>query len=216
MADTDLTTPATAAAELGITQSDARLKRLISVASSAIRRYLERPLLHYAAGHVEKVPGFGRPRLVLSRTPVLSVASVVLDGATFAASEYSIEDADAGFLWRSGGWPSTASVQGGLVQSDPAVGFERAGYVVTYTGGWVTPAQADTAGWGGPARSLPEELEQACIDTVTALYRSGGNDPSVSSESMGDYSVTYRDSHQAGVIPARAMPMLDMWRRVSG
>lgn len=215
MADGDLTTVATAAGELGLTASDARVIRLVTAASEAIRRYLGRAQLHYQAARVEKVRGFGRQRLVLEVTPVLSVASVVLgDGSTVDASEYEIEDAEAGFLWRDGGWPYTGAVRPGMMQVDPAVGTEKAEIAVTYTGGWVTPAQAAGTGWAGPARSLPADLEHVALETITSMYRRGGADRDVLSESLGDYSASYRqDVGAGGLIPAALLPQLDVYRR---
>lgn len=218
MADSDLTTPATVAAELGVTVSDPRLARIVAAASAAIRRYLNRPRMHYSAGFVEKLPGFGRPRLVVGLTPVVSVASIVLgDGTVVPVSEYEVEDADNGFIWRDACWPWTAGIHGGLLYSDPAVGTEKADIVATYTGGWVTPAQAATIGWSGPARSLPDDLEHACVETAVSVYRRGGADRDVQSESLGDYSVSYRGEVSAGgIVPAAVLPQLDAWRRPLG
>ena len=214
MADGDLTTVAAAADELGLTASDARVMRLVTAASEAIRRYLGRAQLHYQAGRVELVRGYGRQRLLLEVTPVLSVASVVLGGSALEVSEYKIEDAEAGFLWRDSGWPYTGSVRPGLLQVDPAVGTEKAEITVTYTGGWVTPAQAAGTGWAGPPRSLPYDIEHVALETITALYRRGGADRDVVSESLGDYSASYRqDVGAGGMIPAALLPQLDVYRR---
>lgn len=116
-ADSDLTLAATLATELGVDPADAKLPRYIAVASEAIRQYLNRRQLHYAAAYVEKVPGFvGTPRLVLGLTPLGTIASIVLpDGTTVDGSEYVVEDADAGLVYRDTGWAFTGLVQAGLL-----------------------------------------------------------------------------------------------------
>jgi hypothetical protein len=215
--EADLTLPATVAAELGIASSDARLPRLIAAASAAIRAHLGRPQLHYSAAYVEKVAGFGGPRLVLGLTPVGAIASIVLgDGSTVTASEYTLEDAQAGLVYRTGCWPWTGLVRPGLLYSDPAMGTEKAEITVTYAGGWVTPAQAGSNGWTGPAQSLPADIEEAAVQTVVGLYRRGGLDPSIASEGLGDYSVSYRaeDPSLGSALPARALQLLAPYRRL--
>lgn len=222
MAASDLTLPATVAAELGgdVVAGDSRLPRLIAAASGAILRHLGRPQLHYAAAYTESLPGHGRQRLVLGLTPVLDVTSVVIDGVTLSADDYELEDADAGLLYRLACWPWTGVYRGGLPpQLDRDAGSERAVIVVTYEGGWVTPAQATGAGWTGPVRSLPYDLEEACVQTVVGLYRRGGLDPSIASESLGDYSVSFRAPNLAagsgGVIPESALALLAPYRRLA-
>lgn len=210
MAISDLTLPATAAEALGVEPSDPRLPRLIAVASEVIRRYLDRPQLHYGAVIVERLRGYAEQvRLRLGVLPVVSVTTVVLpDGTSLAASEYTIEDPAGGVLYRSVGWPYTGLVRAGLLYDSPAVGTEAQSIVATYAGGWVTPAQVGT-------RTLPYDLEEACIQVVSALYRSMGKDPLVASESLGDYSVSYRGQMPlGGMVPDAVLAQLDGYRRL--
>lgn len=214
MADSDLTLPATVATELagGVLSSDARLPRLIAVASAAIASYLDRGQLHYSAAITEKVKAFGRPRLVLDVTPIVAITSITLDDGTVVAStDYTIENARAGFLYRRAGWASTGLVRGGLPPgNDPAPGTEESSITVVYGGGWVCPAQSGT-------RNLPYDIEEAALQTAVALYRGNGRDPSVSSEALGDYSVSYRgEVNPAGIIPPNVIAMLDKYRRPLG
>jgi hypothetical protein len=52
------------------------------------------------------------------------------------------------------------------------------------------------------------------LETITALYRRGGADRDVVSESLGDYSASYRqDVGAGGMIPAALLPQLDVYRR---
>ncbi len=215
--DSDLTTVAVAADSLGVSDpADAKVARAVSAASSAIARYINRPRLHYTVGFVEKLRGhIEQTRLQLGLLPVSSVASVVFaDGTSLAASDYVVEDLEQGWLYRSI-WPYTGLVRSGLLYDTPAVGTERASIVVTYTGGWVTPAQAVSVGWPGPARNLPSDVEEACLQTVAAIYQGSGRDGAVASESFGDYSVAYRASLLGGgVIPDSAMPLIAAYRRL--
>jgi hypothetical protein len=211
--ESDLTTPAAIAADLGIDVGEPRLQRLIRVASDAVTRYLNRTRLHYATAFVEALAAPPRAvRLVLELTPVVSVASVAIDGVALAAADWSLESADAGFLYRSWGWPFTGQVRPGLQYTDPDVGTEQRRITVTYAGGWVTPAQAASAGWAGPARSLPYEIEHAAIATAISLWHSGASDARVQSEALGSYSVTYAAG--GGLLPDAARSLLDPWRRL--
>lgn len=217
MADSDLTLAATAAEALGVSPSDPKLPRLIGAASEAMAAYIGRRL-HYGAAHVERLAGYvNQVRLYLGVTPVLTVAQVVLpDGSvlTEAADDFALEDGTV--LYRAAGWPFTGLVRAGLLYDMPAVGTEKRGIVATYAGGWVTPAQAATPGWSGPVRSLPYELEEACLQTVASLFAKQGADQTISSESLGAYSVSYRPNviPGGGLIPDAVMPTLDRYRRL--
>lgn len=211
MAASDLTLPTTLADHLGggVSSGDARLGLLISAASAAIRGYLNQDQLHYQAGLVEKVASsLTSPRICLAVTPVVSVASVVLpDGTTI--TDWELEDVKLGFIRRLVGWPYTGQVLPGLLQVDPLAGSAKAGITVTYTAGWVTPAQASTTGWDSTTlpRNLPVDLELACILTATAMYRGLGRDPTISSEGLGDYSVSYLNPNK--MTGARQSPLPD-------
>lgn len=217
MAASDLTLPATVAAELagGVTSADSRLPRLIAAASAAILRHLNRPQLHYSAAYEETLAGHGRHRLVLGLCPVLDVTSVTIDGSTISADSYELEDAEAGLLYRSARWPWTGYTRGGLPpQTDRDAGSEEACITVTYEGGYVTPAQAAEVGWAGPARSLPYDLEEACVQAVVNLYRRGGDAAGIASESLGAYSVSYRIPDGAGgLLPDSVLAQLARYVR---
>jgi hypothetical protein len=87
----------------------------------------------------------------------------------------------------------------------------------------VTPNQVASSGWSALLpRTLPFDLEQATIDTAVALYRRGGMDPNISAESMGSYSVSYRNPNSViglglgGFIPDLARASLDNYVRPLG
>jgi hypothetical protein len=210
--DSDLTTVAEAAGAIGVGAADPKLPRLIASASEAIRRYIGRPRLHYGAAIVEKLAGYagqarllGTVRLYLGTVPIVSVASVVLpDGTSLAPSDYVIEDPVAGILYRREGWPFTGVDTGGVFHS------EEKSIVVTYAGGWVTPAAESGT------RTLPYDLEHACLLTVVSMYRSEPRDMSITSESLGDYSVSYDkpDASGGGLLPAAVQALLATYRRL--
>lgn len=211
MADSDLTLPATAADALGVAAADSKLPRLIGAASEIIRRYIGRPRLYFTAGFVERLPGYiQQVRLRLGLLPLISVASVVLpDGTSLAASDYVREDDEAGVLYRASGWPWTGLIRPGVLYDAPAVGTEAKTIVVTYTGGWVTPAQGGT-------RTLPFDIEEACLQAVSAIYRHQGVDPLIASESLGDYSVSFRELPPLeGLVSAGVLAQLSSYRRLA-
>jgi hypothetical protein len=213
LADSDLTLAATAALELGVDAADPRLPRAIGAASDAIRGHLRRGQLHRNASIVEKVAGFGRARIVLNVTPIVNALQAVLpDGSvlTFAAGDFTVEDADAGFLYRRAGWPYTGFARGGLPPAnEPTPGSETPLITVTYAGGWQTPAQGGT-------RTLPYDIEQACLQLVTNIYRGGGQAENVAAESLGAYSVTYADRARVGLLSPSVQQLLAPYVRHEG
>jgi len=72
----------------------------------------------------------------------------------------------------------------------------------------------------GP-RTLPYDLEQACIDGVVSLYRQRGTDGHIASEALGDASVSYRAVNTAigtgsgGMLPDHVLAQLAAYRRIA-
>lgn len=212
-----LTTLETVKDELGISGSadDARLARYINTASRAIVNFCGREF-HHVAGGTENLSGMGTARLMVSRTPLLDVTKIELDGTELDASEYEVEDAGAGFIRSTGSGFVACRAEVPDLSGDLLVGTEAANYTVTYDGGYVTPEQATEE----LPRTLPEDIEEACIQTVTAMYRKRGQDRDIQSESLGDYSVTYAGANTAigrgtgGIIPDAAVTLLRKYRRM--
>ncbi len=205
-----LTTLALVKDELGITAStyDTVLERMILAASQAIGRFCNRDFRKEAA--TERLPGSGTLRLVLARTPVTAIASIVDDGTTVGSGTYSIENAAAGIVVGDAVWRSQDLAVGIGIGQEPVPGTGKRALVVTYTGGYVLPG--DSTG----TRDLPYDLEEACIVTVVALYRRRGQDRTVVQEQLGDAAQTYAssDAMTASVIPAEAQAILRRYRRV--
>lgn len=171
-----LTLLETAKTELGLsgTASDAVVERLINGASEAIERYCRRSFAR-ATVTSERVKGYAGPRLLLERTPIVSVTSIIINGSTIDAAGYYIEKAEAGVLYRPAGWEWTAQTQVGSIIQEPSPGTEEGLYLVTYVGGYQTPAQGGT-------RTLPYDLEQACLECVTNFYRGRGKHQALETE----------------------------------
>lgn len=181
-----LTTVATMEDELGIAANSAtaRLERLIAVASDIIERYCSRKFARQV-GIVENVEGQGGQLLILRRTPIVQVTSIKYDGELVDATTYETkaEDKARGFVRRDAGWNWTAATFDAMSPVS-AAGTEKRSYEVTYDAGYVLPKD-------GAGRDLPYDLEQACIELVTSLYRGRGRDKNIASESVGGASRSY-------------------------
>ncbi len=189
---TDLCLAATVAADLGV-PVDASVERCVSSASRAIARLCGRAFERVTV--TEYPASYGRPFLLLERPPLVAIVSVTEAGELLDPTRYTIAGdlADGGLVYRlEDTWPETARV-GGLVtttvelrQGSPAA------LAVTYTGGYVTPGQVALDATVGPV-TLPADVEEAAILEACALYRGRGRDADVSAESLGDWSVSYRE-----------------------
>lgn len=140
---------------LGITDSsqDTVLGQIIDDASSAIATYLGRDLARQR--YLETVAGTGRVRLLLSRYP-LDRDSITLTIDDLADTDWSVEDAETGRLWRDSGWPAGIWAIGEEPERSTAVTY-KAGYVlpdqivawstllVVVAGSWVRPTVTATA-----------------------------------------------------------------------
>ena len=95
-------------------------------------------------------------RLILGAPVIASVSAVTLDGQ--AVTDYVVEDAAQGWLWRDGGWggetyelPAYGSVSGANIP-----GTAQRVLSVTYLAGYVTPSQAAASPTGGATLSTRE------------------------------------------------------------
>ena len=139
--ETDLTTLRRVKIELGLdlttTTNDELLLSLITEASQAIEDYCHRD---FSRATVKEITaGNGRVRLMLSRTPVAEIESVVRDDSTIASTNYSIEDAESGALYRETGWYWTVSEDARFLVPYSQASADHPEYEVTYTGGYLLP-----------------------------------------------------------------------------
>jgi hypothetical protein len=207
---TDFTTVTRAVEELGISYEEAAqnrtlLRRLISRASDTIRTCTDR---EFAQEKVEEsltviTPS---PRLILTRSPLVTIHTVEYDGQTIDAGEYMIENADSGFLYLKEGrtWSST-SLTGGLYEPR-RTRYGRYEIKATYTGGYQMPTDSS-------AGTLPADLERAAIELVASYFHSRAINPNITRERIGEASVSYTDSGPGG-IPVTAHSIIEKYRRI--
>jgi len=200
--DSDLTTLASVKAEFGIVTGadDALLLALIGQASAAIERNLNRGALGLATyQETYRAPpaaggygGRGRLRLMLSRTPVSTITSIVEDGVILTAGDDYDFEPDVGFVNR---------LAGGRAREWTAQTIQ-----VTYDAGYILPRF--------PARDLPADIERACISLVKLYYFARNRDPLVKSEDVqGAVNTAYFVGGDA--IPPDIAGLLDRFREIS-
>lgn len=201
---TNMTTLFTVKAMLGVSNSDddALLELLIRQATSMVETETDRK---FAKETVEEtLPSNGSNYLIVSRTPVVSITSIELDGSTVDSSDYSLEDSDAGLIFNEDGWVNTIIMSNYLTGYSTQTGAKD--YKITYEGGYVMP------GDGSEERTFPWDLEFAAVDIVRMNYRARKMDPRVRSVSVGDASSLFADSNIA--IPPNAWNTIQKYKRL--
>lgn len=207
----DLCTAADVAEDLGI-DSSATVQRVVTAASRAIAAFCGRTFQR-GTDIVEYPASYPRRFLLLDRAPIVSITSITEHGSTVDAADYQCigKNAEAGIVYRVNGfWLSTELYEQRVTRQ--VTGSEGrsgdTGITVTYTAGYVTPGQAalDAA----LTVTLPEDLQEAAIQTAVSMYRARGVDQNIASESIGDWSVSYfAEKARAGsVIPGSAQSLL--------
>lgn len=208
-----LTTLAALKAALNVNTGadDERLELLIEAQSARLAGLIGRAL-HYDASVVERLAGVGSPRLTLSRTPVVSVASVERLSTTGAAititsDSYWLEAPESGFLLNSYGvWDSRQRASSVF---DPVGAPAPRLYQVTYAGGWVTPGQAG----GALVRNLPHDIEAACITLCAQRWRQGSTGQRVVGRSLMESSATYDAPRDSSALPPEVADVVARWSR---
>lgn len=204
-----LTTPAAVKAHLGIVGSseDTDLGTLVTRASAAIGRHLHRSIFRQT--YRETLPGYGDILIQLAHTPIRKVTSITLRGESI--TDFVIEDAEAGWLYREKGWEWTRSVNWSLSERIVS-GGELPLFTVTYEAGWLSAASASSE-----SRTVPDDLEHAAIETVKAWRAARMRDPEVVRRRLGPLEVEYRgaDRLAQGVeaLPATARALCRSYRR---
>jgi hypothetical protein len=193
------------------TVEDDVLDAYITRASEAVQDYLGYPL--YRAVYEETVPGGGDNALMLSRTPVTVVESVVDGEDELDSTGYVIEEPGAGLLRRDEGFPWTAAV-GFELDSRPVPGSEQRRYTVVYEAGYTFAGSTTTSdSWltYTTGRTMPYWPEQATLETAKSWYKKKAADGSVQSKSIGDLSITYGQSNMneaMKLLPETALAVL--------
>lgn len=161
--DTALTTLARVKLELdipsGTTTNDQVLQEKIEEASDDIEAALGFRLVRESAVETfwHEQYDIAPEKLVLDRTPVASIASVVVDGVALDASAWRVDPATGELFAVCNGYPH--------------LWIFCKSIVVTYDGGYILPLASN--------RNLPKGIEGACIDLVSSFWAAKGRDPTM-------------------------------------
>ncbi len=169
------------------------LRGQIAQASAAISSWCGRVFAQETVREVWRPEGCVES-LSLSRFPVANIASVTEDGTALASTDYEV-DAASGLLYR--------------LSSDERTTWRARKITVQYTGGYLLPDQAN--------RTLPHDIQRACILMVTAAYLAKGRDPMLRSESTQDVgSASYLDPRTGmEAMPPQAAALLAPYRVIT-
>jgi hypothetical protein len=184
---------------------DSLLTGYINSASGFIARQCGRTFQR-ADDIEEAIAGMGGTRLRVARAPIIDVTTVTVAGLIL--DDYSIDDAEAGVLYRQAGWPWCSAVGAGL-DTEGIPGEEKRNVEVVYSGGYVTRPQSDTGGvdgdtsFVGEAITLPDELEDATIILVTTRWKGRGRDVRATTR-HSDVVITYGGAP----VPAEVLMLL--------
>jgi hypothetical protein len=183
------------------TSNDAVLTDLIRDASDEIQREFQ---FFCKQSYRETLPGYGTPILQLKRTPIVSVSLVKHNDEVI--TDYTIEDREAGHLYRKQGWLWTASV-GWRMTAYVMPNTEHPEFTVEYMAGYIPADQQDS--------DMPGTIQRSTRETVKDWYFSLKRASDVQSKSVGDFSISYVTGEQVRSIPPRAMSRLQKWRRLT-
>lgn len=130
------------------------VEALVNAVSDAAANYCGSGLAKLTRTEVYAPPR-GR-RLILGAPIIASVSAVTLDGQ--AVTDYVVEDAAQGWLWRDGGWRGETFELAayGSVSGATIPGTAQRVLSVTYLAGYVTPSQAAASPTGGATLSTRE------------------------------------------------------------
>jgi len=186
--------------------SDEALDLFISRASAMAERYCGRV---FAREHVrEEISGCGLVLLLLERTPIVAVHSVLADETALESTSWAITAPDSGivrlahvtraeWLWEQLGGPR--------MYDRPSSYAQR--YTVEYVGGYSVPGEI---GQQQEPIDLPADLEHAVMLLAHGEIVARDRTPGVTAERIGDASWTYGEG-AAGMSAAR--PILDHYKR---
>lgn len=198
-------------AQLGITTTteDDLLEEAILQASQTVATYIGYYPLEQS--YRETLAGYGSRNLMVSRTPVTTLAAIYYGstGTVVDPASYHNDNPEAGIIARDLGFNWTAGVEWDLDQH-VAPRSERKDFIVDYTAGWVFTT--------GAGRTLPPDIEKAVLEQAKSNHLSGQRDPSIVSKRVGDLSITYssRGSREEAdtSLSGSVSGLLEQYRRI--
>lgn len=184
MAAIDLTTLANVKEYIGVTSGndDKLLTRMITALSAYVQSWLSRNFALQA--YVETFNGLDNTRMILNNYPIVSVASVMINGVAVPAASLPALSGWTGYVWTS----TQLALQGYT--------FSR-GYsnvIVSYTAGFSV---------------TPPDIEQAVIEVIALRYKERDRIGFVS-KSIGGETVTFSLKD----LPASVQTLLLQYRRM--
>ncbi len=156
---------------------DKFIERLVNSASEMISKYCNRKFI--ADTYSEYYKGSGRQKLVLNQYPVNYITSVKVDSASLTAgTDYVTADQtylDQGIIFKNNGWTWYGYLTGLVGElTAPVDNIE-----VVYSAGYTLSPEA--------SRTLPYDLEDACISLVSTQYEMIGS-KQLTKETIGPLS----------------------------
>lgn len=183
---------------------DTVLVYAIREASDLIKSYCGREFARETV--TETFVGNGMVDVTLTRTPVISISAMSYAGTTVSSTSYEIQSPNAGILRRKDDvWTNSEYTRWNVEPYRVPLGGKN-DWSVTYVSGYITPGSTEGQ------RTLPFDVERACVDIVKSFYLRREDDPNVKHQRTGDASETRFDTVHG--IPLGAEDILKRWRRI--
>ncbi|GGD42574.1 phage head-tail connector protein [Aureimonas glaciei] len=169
---------------------DDLLMELISRASSVITTYCRRTFALETVRETFRGNGRGADGLMLARWPVVAVDALTIGSTAADPSSVDIE--------------GTSGIVHRVDSAGRCIGWQGGDIVIEYAAGYVlAPAEA---------RTLPADIEQACILIVSAGYHAQRRDPMLRSEQVE--GIGRADYQISGGLPSQVTALLEPYRNV--
>lgn len=193
----------------GFTQGggdDDEMIMLINALSQKLETECRRKF-HRASEYKERVGSDGGEVLIVNdHIPLVSIQEIKYEpdsntSQVVDSSDYEIreDDEEVGFIWRkNGAWKSTYR-RGQAIEGFQVAGSMQPDYIVTYTGGWITPKQEND---GLGTMNLPSDIEHAVISSVDMVWSQPNG--AIQSISMDDGRIKYSTGRD-GKLPTESV-----------
>lgn len=183
------------------------IERLINVYSESIERFCNRAF----ARTVVTSEAYARPngpRLVLKRRPLVSIQAITIGGSALAATDYAIENAEAGIVFLDVSAGCNDAVASGSCALDTIAGSGELDVLASYTAGYILP-QSEAVGPPAVVRTLPYDLEDVAIQCVASAWHRRGVDMAAGAFAQGGPDAPWI----GGPIPGPCIPTLKRYQR---